>query len=191
MNTITNEESNFPTEMILKKSPVQKPKTAKVSGMLSLVLAGMAMISIFLPFGLSDLFWFFLLFSAALAVFGFLEVNSGNNWLSTITWLTAFILLFLLFTFAVNLVGNPKLLYSSQSLYFYGAFSIIVPILLTLNGLIAKSSPVWKSFTPLLIPAVFIFSLVFLTPRAVLLFLLLLPIGWGLLGILTYSESKN
>lgn len=185
MNTILNEQSNFPADEPLRTNAVQSTKPAKISGILSLIVAVLATISLFLPLVSTFLFWNFLLISASLVVFGFLEKNAGKTWIGNITWLISLVFLLLLFIMGFGSFKNP------QSLYFYGAFSIIVPLLMTITALIARQSAVWKAFTPLLIPVIFIVSaIILLNSRTAYDSLLLLPISWGFVGILNYLETK-
>ena len=69
-------------------------------------------------------------------------------------------------------------------------FSIIVPLLMTITALISRQSAIGKSFIPLLIPAVFIFSASMMNSGTAYFALLLLPISWGIAGILNYLETK-
>ena len=185
MNAIQNEENNFQANESVGISTAPIVKTAKISGILGLGCAILAMISLFVPLFSALLFWNFLLLSAALGVFGFSEITSAKNWMSSITWVISLTLILLLFIFAFGSFKDP------QALYFYGAFSIIVPILLMITALIAQNLAVWKSLSLLIIPAVFIVSASLASSKTAYISLLLLPVSWGLLGILNYLESKK
>ena len=184
MNTFINEEKIYEAAEIKTALPQTSNKT-KISGMLSVAFACLAVISIFVPFVSAFLFWNFLLVSAALAVLGFLEINSGKSWINNIAWLVSLVSLLLLFVFAFDSFQNP------QSLYFYGAFSVIVPVLMTTTALTAKKTAVWRAFLPLVIPVFFIVSSAFLTSRKIYPAFLMLPFGWGLLGFLNYLETER
>ncbi|MGI8786346.1 MAG: hypothetical protein ACR2HG_01110 [Pyrinomonadaceae bacterium] len=184
MNTILSEENNFQEDAAVRTSIARLPKSGKVTGILSLGFAAAAIISAFLPFLSAFLFWNFLLLSVALVVFGFLETNSGKTWIDNITWVVSLSLLILLFIMAFGSFKNP------QSLYFYAGFSIIVPILMTIAALGSKKAAIWKSLSPLLVPALFVVSTVFLSPKTVLSLLLLL-LSWSALGALNYLDSTE
>ena len=186
MNTIISEESNFQVDAARRTSFIAAPKAAKITGILCLVFMALSVAALFLPFMSSPLYWNFLLISAALGVIGFLETYSGKTWLGNIAWLVSLVLLIVLFLLAYDSFRNPQLI------YFYGAFSIIVPVLLTITALVAKNAAVWKSLCPLLIPAISAVSFALLSPRSVYPSFIMLPISWGILGFLNYlGASEN
>jgi hypothetical protein len=185
MNTIISGEMGSQADGVVSKSFIQSPKRAEFSGILSLLFTGLATISIFVPFSPAFLYWNFHLISAALGVFGFLEIRSGKAWITNITWTLSMAFLVVLFIFAFNAFQSP------QSFYFYGAFSIIVPILLMITALTAEKTVTWKDFAPLIALAFFIGSALFLRSRTTYLFFFLPAIGWGLLGLTNHLERKN
>ncbi len=185
MNPILNEENRFQADESVRISVEQTSKAAKITGIFAIGLAVLAIISIFVPFLSAFLFWNFLLLSAALGIFGFMEISCGKGWFNNLTWLISLALLFLLFIFAFDSFKNP------QSLYFYGAFSIIVPILLTITALIGKKLSLGIALSPLIISVFFIISATFLSSKAFYPALFLLPISMGFLGIVIYLASKD
>lgn len=184
MNTITN-EGNYQINQSVRMTTVPTTKTGKISGRLSMAMAVLAMISAFIPFVSVFLFWNFLLLSAALSVFSFLETISAKNWMSSVTWLISLSLLLFLFVVAFDSLKNL------QALGFYAEFSFIVPVLLMISAFTAKNPPVGKSLLPLIIPAFFILSLIFSNTGNAYFSIFLLPISWGLFGILNSWEAKN
>lgn len=178
---------------ILTKNFYQSmPKRAKNTGMLSVICAILAtfflIVGLLLPIfsGWTVLLYFeFLLLTAFFSSFGFLEISSaGNNWLNVITSAISIILLLLLFVLSLGELN------SLQLWGFYWAFSIIIPILLTITAFRSNKLKKWQAFIPLIVP-LFLTLAWFLSVSKSSMALFFLPVGWAVIGLAAFAGNDE
>jgi len=182
MNTILiAEENNQPDSFIEHDSEISG-KQAKTTGLLCMACAAAA---IGLGVFNANLYFLFLFLAATFGLLGYSEIKAtGKGLMSWAFLLIAGVLLVLLF---LSLLGSTK---SGQFLIFYTVFSILVPVMLTAFALGTRKVEIWQALIPLSIPAFHVVTSMTANSKNSWLGLLLVPIGWGLLGLVACLGRK-
>lgn len=200
MNTIS--ENVTVNQSVGLNRYVKDSKQAKITGMLCVgcsIVAGLFSVAEVFPSFIASLmlmlYFLFLLMSATLGLFGFQEVFCSRNGKlsSSISMISVVLLLVLvIIVFGVVFSSNSEMMsILIQFWVFFGLLSTVIPIFLTISALISNNPEKWKSLMPLVIPVLFILSWMMANSKNSIMALLLLPISWGLLGIVAYLGNVS
>lgn len=180
-NILIAEENNQPSSFIERN--LESPnRRAKITG---LICIGCAAAAISLGLFNSTIYFLFLFLAATFGLLGYSEIEAvKKGLLSSVILLISGVLLILLF---LLLFGSTI---SGQFLIFYALLSILIPLILTIFTLVTNKVEIWKALIPLSIPAFHIIASITVNSKIPWLGFLLVPIGWGLLGLVVYLGRK-
>ncbi len=180
-NILIGEENNQPSRFI--EHDLENPKQrAKITG---LICIGFAATAISLGIFSSHLYFLFLFLAATFGLLGYSEIEAVKKGLmSSVILLISGVLLILLF---LLLFGSAT---SGQFLIFYTLLSILIPLMLTVFTLITNKVEIWKALIPLSIPAFHVVASKTANSETFWLGLLIVPLGWGFLGLVAYLGRK-
>jgi hypothetical protein len=181
MNTILNaEENNQPSPFI--EHDLESPnRRAKITG---LICIGCAATAISLGIFSSHLYFLFLFLAATFGLLGYSEIEAVKKGLmSSVILLISGVLLILLFLLLFSTT-------SGQFLIFYALLSILIPLMLTVFTLVTNKVEIWKALIPLSIPAFHVITSMTANSETFWLGLLIVPLSWGLLGLVAYLGRK-
>lgn len=180
--TILNGEENYRPIPFIEHNLETPKQRAKITGLVCIVCAAAAIgLGLFSP----HLYFLFLFLAAAFGLLGYSEIGAiGKGLMNSAVLLISGVLLVLLF---LLLFGSTT---SGQFLMFYGVFSILIPATLTAFALGTKKVELWKAVVPLSIPAFHVITSMTANSSFFWLGFLIVPIGWGLLGLVAYLGRK-
>lgn len=182
MNNILNTEENNQPNPFIEHNLESSKQRAKITG---LICIGWAAAAVSLGLLNSNLYFLFLFLAATFGLLGYLEIEAVKKGLmSSVIFLISSVLLILLFLLLFGSTIN------GQFLIFYTLFSILIPLMLTVFTLVTNKVEIWKALIPLSIPAFHVITSMTANSEIFWLGLLLVPIGWGLLGLVAYLGRK-
>ena len=192
MNSISDVEKNNEPNVFNNYKLETSIEQAKITGLLCVACAIIAVFFVFFGATLSflapwvlPLYFVFLLLSAALGLIGYSEIKAiGSGLISSIFLLSSVAFLFVSFLSIPVKPGNIEFG------IIYGLFATLIPVMLMVLALITNKVALWKAFLPLIIPILHIFAYPLIGSIGIPLAASLLPLSWGLLGIVAYHGRK-
>lgn len=182
MNNILIGEENNQLSSFIEHDSESPNRRAKITG---LICIGWAAAAISLGLFNSNLYFLFLFLAATFGLLGYLEIEAVKKGLmSSVISLISGVLLILLFLLVFGSTINW------QFLMFYALFSLLIPVMLTIFTLITNKVEIWKALIPLSIPAFHVVTSMTANSEIFWLGLLIVPLGWGLLGLVAYLGRK-